>query len=229
MFRAQNGTTGFDPNFGKTFCTFADIADAVEYAVNNGARVLNISLGGTSSSTRMQSALVYAAGRGGFVSISMGNDFNDGNPTSYPAFYAGSIDGVMSVGSVGPTSAKAGYSSTGAHCEIAAPGGDSVGNSGRLDKGVIWQSTLLGSDMAVLIPRFDRYDKQGYSGTSMAAPHVAGVAALLMSQMPLLTGAQVERILRMTAMDLGAKGKDDSFGYGLIQPRAALFGFGINR
>jgi serine protease len=80
-----------------------------------------------------------------------------------------------------------------------------------------------------VIPRFDRYDKQPFQGTSMAAPHVAGLAALLMSQMPSLTGAQVEKIIRMTAKDLGTKGKDDSFGYGLIQPRAALYGYGISR
>ncbi len=63
----------------------------------------------------------------------------------------------------------------------------------------------------------------------MAAPHVAGLAALLMSQMPSLTGAQVEQIIRATAKDLGTTGRDDSFGYGLIQPRTALYGSGIRR
>ena len=226
IFRAQNGTTGFDSS-SRTSCTFADLAAGIDYAVNSGARVLNISLGGTSQSTLIQNSLINAANRGAFVAISMGNDFNSGNPISYPAFYAGSIDGVMSVASIGPNSLKANYSSTGSHCEISAPGGDTLGNSARTDRGAIWQSTLLDADLGGLIPRFDRYDKQGYQGTSMAAPHVAGVAALLMSQMPRLTGAQVERILRLTVKDLGTKGKDDSFGHGLIQPRAALFGYGI--
>lgn len=206
-------------------CDYADIAAAVQYAVDNGARVMNISLGGLGSSTTMQNALTYAATRGAFISISMGNNFNSGNPIIYPAFYAASIDGVMSVAAIGPNQTKASYSSTGSHCEIAAPGGDK--NTSRTDLAEIWQSTLIGGDQLGLIPRFDRYDKQPYQGTSMAAPHVAGLAALLMSQNPKLTGAQVEKIIRLTALDLGTKGKDDSFGYGLIQPRAALFGYGI--
>ena len=227
--RGLAGTPGFatfDPLLG---CAYSDMAAAVHYAVDNGARVLNISIGGTSSSTTMQNALIYGASKGAFISISMGNNFESGNPTIYPAFYAASIDGVMSVAAVGSNSARAFYSSTGSYCEIAAPGGDSHSGAGRTDGGTIWQSTLIGTDLSGLIPRFDRYDKQAFQGTSMAAPHVAGLAALLMSQMPSLTGAQVEKIIRMTAKDLGTKGKDDSFGYGLIQPRAALFGYGISR
>jgi subtilisin family serine protease len=218
---------GFDSN-QNTSCSFANIIAGINYAVANGARVLNISLGGPDPSPSIQTALINAAAQGAFISIAMGNEFEDGNTTSYPAAYAASIDGVMSVASIGFNSAKAFYSSTGPHCEIAAPGGDSRSGAGRLDRGLVWQSTLLGSDQSIP-PRFDRYDKQSYQGTSMATPHVAGLAALLMSQMPTLTGAQVERILRATAKDLGTKGKDNSFGHGLIQPRAALFGYGISR
>jgi serine protease len=61
----------------------------------------------------------------------------------------------------------------------------------------------------------------------MASPHVAGLAALIVSQIPTITPAQIEQIIKITAKDLGAAGRDDSFGYGLIQPRAALFGQGI--
>jgi serine protease len=228
--RGLSGTAGFasstDPALG---CAYSDMAAAIHYAVDNGARVMNISLGGTSSSTTIQNALIYGASKGAFISLSMGNNFESGNPTMYPAFYASSIDGVMSVAAVGSNSAKSYYSSAGSYCEIAAPGGDSRSGTGRTDRGTIWQSTLIGSDLSGVIPRFDRYDKQSFQGTSMAAPHVAGLAALLMSQNPKLTGAQVEKIIRMTAKDLGAVGKDDSFGYGLIQPRAALFGYGISR
>ena len=63
----------------------------------------------------------------------------------------------------------------------------------------------------------------------MASPHVAGLAALIMSQRPGITPAQVESIIRATAKDIGPPGKDNEFGYGLIQPRAALFGQGIRR
>jgi serine protease len=228
--RARLGVTGFIPgNSGG--CGSADIADGVRYAVDNGAKVVNISLGGSSPSLTIQSALSYAAASGAFVAVSMGNDFESGNPVNYPAAYAAGIDGVMSVASVGWDRARAYYSSTGTHCEITAPGGDSRSGAARLDGGLIWQSTLLTGDVSasLLIPRFDRYNRVGFQGTSMASPHVAGLAALLMSQMPGLTPAQVEKIIRMTALDLGTAGRDDVFGFGLIQPRAALFGRGISR
>jgi serine protease len=63
----------------------------------------------------------------------------------------------------------------------------------------------------------------------MASPHVAGIAALIRSQMPSLTPAMVEQLLKDTARDLGTAGRDDSFGYGLVQPRTALFGLGVRR
>ena len=140
----------------------------------------------------------------------------------------------MSVASVAKNSAKAYYSSTGTWVEIAAPGGDARQGTGTTDRGLIWQSTLLGADSipgstGVIRPRFDRYDKQSYRGTSMASPHVAGLAALIMSQVPGVSPATVERIIRSTAKDLGDPGRDNSFGNGLIQPRAALYGNSVNR
>jgi serine protease len=199
--------------------------------VDNGARVLNISISGTSQSTTLLNALQYAVGRGAFIAVSMGNRFEDGNAAGYPAAYAPSLNGLMSVGATAKTLAKAFYSSTGTHAEIAAPGGDSRVGVGTTDQGRIWQSTLLFGDISpfLTIPRFDRYDKDGYQGTSMASPHVAGLAALLLSQVPSLTPAQLESIISSTARDIGLVGRDDAFGHGLIQPRTALFGRGILR
>lgn len=225
--RAQAGISGFvSPDAGG--CPFSEIASGVRYAVENGARVINISLGGGGQSTTAREALTYATARGAFIAISMGNDFESGNRISYPAGYAQDIEGAMAVAAVGKAADRSFYSSTGPHCEIAAPGGDSRVGGGS-DRGFIWQSTLVPGDSFpfVLTPRFDRYDKVGFMGTSMASPHVAGLAALIMAQSPGVSPASVERIIRATAKDLGAPGKDDSFGYGLIQPRAALFGRGI--
>jgi serine protease len=226
--RAQAGTPGFIPT-DSGGCLSTDQADGVRYAVDNGARVMNISIGGTSQSATMQSALAYAASKGAFIAIAMGNDFEDGNPTIYPAAFAPGIAGVMSVASIGPSQVKAYYSSTGSYCEISAPGGDVRAGSGRQDLGRIWQSSYIPTDVdpdVVTIPRFDRYATVGIQGTSMAAPHVAGLAALLMSQVPGLTGAQVEGIIKASARNLGDA---NSYGAGLIQPRAALFGLGIRK
>jgi serine protease len=206
------------------------MVEAIRFAADNGARVINISIGGPDAFSPLRDALNYAVSRGAFVAISMGNDFTEGNEVSFPARYAQDIEGVMSVAAVGKLEGQAFYSSTGPHCEIAAPGGDSRVGGGP-DRGRIWQSSLDTdfSSPLVLRPRFDRYTAIGIQGTSMASPHVAGLAALIMAQSPGISPANVEKIIRTTAKDLGPTGKDDTFGNGLIQPRAALFGRGIVR
>jgi serine protease len=193
--------------------------------------VINVSLGGPVQSIVMRDAITYAVGRGAFVAIAVGNDFEEGNPVQYPAAYAATTDGAMSVGSVGRSMRRAYYSGTGSHLEIVAPGGDvrDAGANGR-----VWQVTMPRSDFGeeiVLVPRFDRYASVGLQGTSMASPHVAGVAALIISQ-GVTNPAAVEALIKRTARKLGTPdanrtGWNADFGFGLIQPRAALRGFGI--
>lgn len=187
-----------------------------------------MSLGGTRPSTAMREALRYATSRGAFVTTTMGNEFEEGNPTEYPAAYASEIDGAMSVGAVGPTSRRAFYSNTGAHIEIVAPGGDvRVGGTSAL----IAQHGLDARDFdgaTVVLPRFDRYVGVLNQGTSMAAPHVAGLAALLYSQ-GITNPAAIEAAIKQFATDLGPAGHDNEYGYGLIDARATLRGLGIAR
>ena len=159
-----------------------------------------------------------------FIAISNGNEFEEGNEPSYPAVYAAQINGVMSVAATNRLEKRSYYSSTGSHTEIAAPGGDTrEGN-------VIWQASISQSDASsfLVFPRFDRYQELNIQGTSMASPHVAGIAALLVSR-GVATPAAIESILRQSVKDLGTPGKDNDFGYGLIQPFNALFGQGIRR
>jgi serine protease len=225
----SSGYQGFvPPDVGG--CADSEVAEALRYAADNGAKVVNLSLGGPEPSSTVRDALTYAVGKGAFVSISMGNAYEDGNPVEYPAAYAADIDGVMSVGAVGPSLARAFYSSTGPHIEIAAPGGsDQEGGA----NGMIWQATIYLPDSlptSVVSPRFDRYAETPFEGTSMAAPHVAGVAALLASQ-GVTKPAAIESLIKKTARPLGSAGsqpgRNNEYGYGLVQPRPALYGFGL--
>jgi len=232
-FSAAGNTGSVPPNAGG--CTTAALASGIRYAADNGAKVINLSLGGVSPSSIEQDALNYAVSKGAFVAISAGNCYQPNpacppgvvNPPAYPASLAANIDGAMAVAAVGPSLTHAFYSSAGPYVEISAPGGNDL--EGGIS-GMIWQATIFPPDSnpsTVIFPRFDRYAEVPYEGTSMAAPHVSGAAALIISQ-GVTNPAVVEALIKQTARPLGtASGRSDLFGFGLIQPRAALFGFGI--
>jgi serine protease len=215
-----------DPDFTGE-CDDFSIAQAMRYAADQGAQIINLSVGGIGTAPVVLDAMRYAVGRGAFISLSAGNEFMEGNPIEYPAAYATEINGVVAVGAVGRSLRRAFYSNTGSYIELAAPGGDD--RDGGLS-GMIWQVTLnpFDTDPLRVAPQFDRYATVAYEGTSMAAPHVAGAAALLYSQ-GITRPAAIEAALTTFATDLGSSGRDNEYGYGLINPRAALRGQGLEK
>ncbi|MEO8358438.1 MAG: S8 family serine peptidase [Vicinamibacteria bacterium] len=203
------------------------IAEGILYVVNfrqngvNPVRVINLSLGGGSASTAMKNAIDRAVEAGITVVASAGND-NVGF-VDYPAAY----ENVIAVGSVDARKVKASYSSFGSALDLMAPGGD----NSRDDTGDGRPDGILQQTMNPDLAKLGRYDDFGYYfvvGTSQAAPQVSALAALLARQ-GIGSPAAIQALMQKTAEDLGAPGRDDTFGYGLIRPAEALKGLGLSK
>jgi serine protease len=223
---AEEGEWQIDADFSA--CPDSEVAEAIRYAADHAAKVINMSFGGPGAQSRaVGDALRYAVGRGVFVAIAAGNEFEEGNPVTHPASFAPEISGVMAVAAIGRNQQRAFYSNTGPFVEITAPGGNSREGGAS---GMILQQTLNPSTFGVnlIAPRFDLFQEAPFQGTSMASPHVAGLAALLISQ-GISDPATIEEAIRHFAKDLGTPGRDNDYGYGLIDARATLRGLGLAR
>lgn len=151
--------------------TSADIADAIRWAADKGANVINMSLGSPFPDAVIRSACMYASKKGVVIVAAAGNSGKQG--VGYPAAYSECI----AVSSVGPSGKLAGYSSWGKQVALAAPGGDIGGYSDRDESAGILQNTNLPVEFG---GQGDGY--YAFQGTSMASPHVAAAAALVMAQ-----------------------------------------------
>ena len=194
-----------------------ELAAAIAYAVDNGAKVVNLSLGGTRPSRAEVRALEYALTKDVLVVAAAGNEAQRGNPVEYPAAHLQPVgsNGVggygLSVGATTITGARAAFSNHGSYISLAAPGEDVFGALSKDSSPKEWPRVALPGSTKGLY---------GYSsGTSFAAPQVAGAAAIVWGANPSLSSRQVADILKQTASGKGQWNPE--LGFGVIDVAAA--------
>jgi len=201
--------------------TTTQVADGIRFAADNGAKVINMSLGGGGADPYLEASLQYAYESSVTIIASSGND--SAEQVGYPAAYD---DYVIAVGATTYNEQRAWYSNGGASLDIVAPGGDT--RTGQDLNGDGYVDGVLQETFASRPPYRDFTDFGWwfYQGTSMAAPHVSGVAALILASNPSFTPDQVRNSLQSSADDLylgnEPDGWDSDFGWGLLNADAAL-------
>ncbi|MCS7002565.1 MAG: S8 family peptidase [Dehalococcoidia bacterium] len=204
----QDSMTGVAPNVrilpvkvitGRGSGLLSDLIAGIDFAREQRAHVINISLGANAPSALLKEAIDRAIESGAVVVASAGNSGAAGNTPSYPAAFPN----VIAVAATDQNDNRASFSTAGEYVSVAAPG-------------VAIHSAYPGGAFATL------------SGTSMAAPHVAGWAALIRSHNPTLTPPQVRDVIERHVRDLGAAGKDSQFGHGRIDLGLWAQGLGVN-
>lgn len=175
------------------------VAEGIIWAVDHDADVINLSLGGTQESLVVNGAIDHAVANDVVVVVAAGNWYERGNPISWPAAHPD----VIAVGGLLHAQRRDATSSTGDWLDLTAPGRNILSSLpphvATVDGGWGWSN-----------------------GTSMAAPAVAGAAALVWSAAPDLTAAEVQGALLYGARDIGDPGRDDEFGFGRLDVNAAL-------
>ncbi len=193
--------------------TTVNIARAIDYAKQHGAKVINMSLGGGGFSSTLNNAVQSAYSSGVVLVAATGNEADEPDYTPgilYPAGY----DNVIAVGAVRFDNSRSYYSNYGEGIDLMAPGGDlTIDQNGDGYGDGILQETLAGS--------YSDFGFYFYQGTSMAAPHVSGLVAMIMS-VGVREPVSIYDLLTQTALDLGNTGYDTEYGYGLIDAFAAM-------
>ena len=210
----QNGGTSYDIMQAVRYA--AGLANDSGITLNSSQRadVINLSLGREGGYSQLEQELYTEVRDAGVIVVAAAGNVNS-SALNYPASYGG----VISVAAVDINKQKAPYSSFGTAVDVAAPGGDTrvdVNGDGYID-GVL--STLADDSGGSLL-----FNYSFYQGTSMAAPHMAGVVALMKSVYSALTPAQLDLLLLngLIVEDLGAPNRDDIFGHGLINAFSAV-------
>jgi Subtilase family len=177
----------------------SDVARGIDWAVANGARVINMSLGCSDcgGSTTLNAAIDRASAAGAVIVVSSGNSPVD-------VFYPANHPSVLGVGAITRSGNVANYSARGLGLDLVAPGGEASNSPTTF----IWQDTLGGYE--------------GFAGTSMAAGHVSGAAALLISRFPNAPAVRVKNAITCSAVNLGAAGWDEQSGFGRLDAGRAV-------
>lgn len=177
---------------------------ALNAVIREGVRVVNLSLGGTESSQTEALLFRRLERRGIIVVAAMGNEYEEGNPTEYPAAY----EGVCSVGALAENGRRARFSNTGRHIDLVAPGSNILSTAPTKDS-----------------PYLDETNYASWSGTSMATPYVAAATALVATRYPDKDASQIKEHLRQTTTRLAAMGSrawTSAYGTGLLNLQKAL-------
>ncbi len=198
--------------------TDVDEATAIAYAVDHGARILNLSFGGTKASATERSAIDYATSHGVLVVAAAGNHYLSGNPVLYPAALVqplGSkgVGGIgLSVGASTDSGARAAFSNTGTYLSLLAPGDGVFSDVSSAAPTTTFPHVMLPGSVRGLY---------GYaSGTSFAAPEVSGAAALVMAANPLLNAPDVAEVIKESASGRGEWTPE--LGYGVLDVGRAV-------
>jgi serine protease len=209
------------------FGTSSDVAEGIRFAVDAGARVLNLSLGGTGIAQVTREALQHAADRGVVVVAAAGNDaeepdvFEDelGSDVAWPARFPT----VLAIGATNFDDQRASYSNFGPSLDLVAPGG---GDPGRELPGNVRDAVLATSFLYDPVTDEAFYGGFWATGTSFACPHAAGAAALLVA-LGVDDPEAVRAMLELTVRELGGEGFDTQTGFGLLDAAAAHRGLGF--
>ena len=211
VFDIAGGATCFDIAQGVLYAAGLPADDGAGGMVQaaTGAQIINMSFGGPTPSAILENTIIAASNAGSLLIVAAGNAGT--SVPNYPAAYPQ----TLSVSAVGPDAVIASYSSFGSTIDIAAPGGD-TGDGGDTF-GVFSTAWNFVSGTEI-------WDggAGGWQGTSMAAPHVSGVAALLLANDPTLTATDLKARLINYAVDAGALGRDDLYGHGIVNARNSL-------
>jgi serine protease len=200
------------------FGSNATLAAGIRWATDHGAQIINMSLGSSRGGRALQEAVNYADEHGVVIVAASGNDASADSltPVSYPAAY----EQVIAVGAIDATGSRAFYSNGGPELDLVAPGGsrDDFNADGTSDT-ILQETFTLHFGFTRFAVGWGFYSMMG---TSMASPHVAGVAALIKSIHRDWGPDEIRQALTDTAVDLGDPGRDDFYGHGLIDAAAAV-------